>query len=47
MVMLYSATEVKGKEKSDEFPVVNEFPEVFPEDVSELPPEREVEFTKI
>src|ERR1051325_7616566 len=43
--MLYSLTEVKGKSKSDEMPVVNEFPEVFPEDVSELPPEREVEFT--
>ena len=42
--MLYSSTEVKGKAKSDELPVVNEFPEVFPEDVSELPPEREVEF---
>ena len=25
--------------------MVNEFPEVFPEDVNELPPEREVEFT--
>src|ERR1043165_4650415 len=42
--MLYSSTEVKGKAKSDELPVVNGFPEVFPEDVSELPPEREVEF---
>src|ERR1044072_396464 len=42
--MLYSSTEVKGKSKSDELPVVKEFPEVFPEDVSEFPPEREVEF---
>ena len=42
--MLYSSTEVKGKSKSDELPVVNEFPQVFPEDVSELPPEIEVEF---
>src|ERR1043165_8554464 len=42
--MLYSSTEVKGKAKSDEILVVNEFPEVFPEDVNELPPEREVEF---
>src|ERR1044072_7076582 len=42
--MLYSSTEVKGKAKSDELLVVNEFPEVFLEDVSELPPEREVEF---
>ena len=43
--MLYSAIDMEGKAKSDGFPVVNEFPEVFPEDVSELPPEREVEFT--
>src|ERR1051325_6555168 len=43
--MLYSSTEAEGKAKSDGLPVVNEFPEVFPEDVSELPPEREVEFT--
>src|ERR1044072_9100477 len=42
--MLYSSTEVKGKARSEELPVVNEFPEVFPEEVNELPPEREVEF---
>src|ERR1051325_7527794 len=42
--MLYSSTEVRGKAKSDEMPVVNEFPEVFSEDVSEFPPEREMEF---
>ncbi|XP_050878547.1 uncharacterized protein LOC127082357 [Lathyrus oleraceus] len=28
-----------------EFPIVHDFPEVFPDDVSDLPPEREVEFT--
>src|ERR1051325_6823798 len=43
--MLYSAIEAEGKAKGDGLPVVNEFPEVFPEDVSELPPEREVEFS--
>ena len=43
--MLYTSTEAKWKAKSDGFPLVNEFPEVFPEDVSELPPEREVEYT--
>ena len=41
--MLYSATGAEGKAKSDGLPVVNEFPEVFPEDVSEFPPEREVD----
>src|ERR1044072_1642256 len=35
---------IKGKAKSGELLVANEFPDVFPEDVSELPPEREVEF---
>src|ERR1044072_6366264 len=43
--MLYSAIETEGKARSDGLPVVNEFPEVFPKDVSELPPAREVEFT--
>src|ERR1051325_11203203 len=43
--MLYSSTEVKGKAKNHELLVVNEFPEVFSVDVSELPLEREVEFT--
>ncbi|MCI46165.1 cellular nucleic acid-binding protein, partial [Trifolium medium] len=31
--------------KMEELPVVCEFPDVFPGDVSDLPPEREVEFT--
>ena len=36
-----------GKEGTifDETPVVREFPDVFPEDITGLPPEREVEFT--
>ena len=29
----------------DEIPVVREFPDVFPDDIASLPPEREVEFT--
>ncbi|MCI76709.1 cellular nucleic acid-binding protein, partial [Trifolium medium] len=28
----------------DALPVVCEFPDVFPDDISDLPPEREVEF---
>ncbi|CAJ2638146.1 unnamed protein product [Trifolium pratense] len=31
--------------KMEELPVVCEFPDVFPEDVSDVPPKREVEFT--
>ena len=36
-----------GKEGTilDEIPVVREFPDVFPDDITGLPPEREVEFT--
>ena len=29
----------------DEIPVVKEFPDVFPDDIARLPPDREVEFT--
>ena len=29
----------------DEIPIVREFPDVFPDDMARLPPEREVEFT--
>src|SRR4051812_49846858 len=43
--MLFALMDVKGKVASRELPVVYEFPEVFPEDVNELPPEREVEFS--
>ena len=36
-----------GKEGTlvDEIPVVREFPDVFPDDIVGLPPDREVEFT--
>ena len=36
-----------GKEGTlvDEIPIVREFPDVFPDDITGLPPEREVEFT--
>ena len=43
-VVLFSA---KTEEPSGihNFPIMSEFPKVFPEDISELPLEREVEFT--
>ena len=36
-----------GKEGTilDEIPIVREFPDVFPDDITGLPPDREVEFT--
>jgi hypothetical protein len=45
MFALFASLKMEGKSKVSELPVVCEFPDVFPEDVSELPPEREVEFT--
>src|SRR4051812_412153 len=43
--MLFASMEVKGNAVSSELPIVRDFLKVFPEDVRELPPEREVEFT--
>ncbi|XP_058755683.1 uncharacterized protein LOC131628891 [Vicia villosa] len=42
--MLFALMNLTEKEVSSELPVVCDFLEVFPEDVNELPPEREVEF---
>ncbi|GAU45527.1 hypothetical protein TSUD_400740 [Trifolium subterraneum] len=36
---------LEGGVKLEELPVVSEFSDVFPEDISDLPPEREVEFS--
>ncbi|GAU45204.1 hypothetical protein TSUD_139090 [Trifolium subterraneum] len=36
---------LEGGVKLEEIPVVSEFSDVFPEDISDLPPEREVEFS--
>ena len=41
---LFSLLSVEGKKSISDLPVVCEFPEVFPEDISELPLEREIEF---
>ncbi|MCI84522.1 cellular nucleic acid-binding protein, partial [Trifolium medium] len=35
---------MEEKSKVGALPVVCEFPDVFPDDISDLPPEREVEF---
>ena len=43
MILFSATTEEPARVRN--FPVVSEFPEVFPEDISELSPEREVEFT--
>ena len=43
--MILSSLEVETKVSTCDLPVVREFPEVFPEDISGLPPEREIEFS--
>lgn len=45
MFMLLATLEVKDKLVIGELVVVCDFPYVFPEEVNELPPEREVEFS--
>ena len=35
----------EGNLKLEDIPIVREYPDVFPEDLPSLPPEREVEFT--
>jgi len=42
-MMFATLKESREKEVGD-LPVVQEFPEVFPDDITDLPPEREVEF---
>jgi hypothetical protein len=44
MIYLNSMERMEENLKVGEIPIVREFPKVFPEDVTELPPEREVEF---
>ncbi|KAI3682050.1 hypothetical protein L2E82_50198 [Cichorium intybus] len=38
------AREKKSQQKADDIPVVRDFPDVFPEDLPGIPPERQVEF---
>ncbi|GAU21686.1 hypothetical protein TSUD_242580 [Trifolium subterraneum] len=45
MFALFASLKLDEIVKMDELPVVCEFPDVFPEDISDVPPEREVEFT--
>ncbi|MCI67490.1 cellular nucleic acid-binding protein, partial [Trifolium medium] len=42
---LFVSLKLESRVKVEELPVVCEFPDVFPGDVSDVPPEREVEFT--
>ncbi|CAJ2651172.1 unnamed protein product [Trifolium pratense] len=42
---LFASLKMEGEVKVEGLPVVCEFPDVFPEDVSDVPPKREVEFT--
>ncbi|WJX89958.1 hypothetical protein P8452_71908 [Trifolium repens] len=42
---MFASLKIENEVGIKELPVVQEFPDVFPEDVSDMPPEREVEFT--
>ncbi|WJX13328.1 hypothetical protein P8452_03727 [Trifolium repens] len=41
---MFASLKIENEVGIKELPVVQEFPDVFPEDVSDMPPEREVEF---
>ena len=45
LFMLLATLDIREKRTIEELPIVCEFTEVFPEDISDLPPEREVEFS--
>ncbi|MCI72465.1 cellular nucleic acid-binding protein, partial [Trifolium medium] len=42
--MMFASLKLEGGVKMEELPIVCEFLDVFPEEVSDVPPEREVEF---
>ncbi|MCI86962.1 cellular nucleic acid-binding protein, partial [Trifolium medium] len=42
---MFASLKLEGGVKIEELPVVCEFPGVFPGDVLDVPPEREVEFS--
>ncbi|XP_050892239.1 uncharacterized protein LOC127097793, partial [Lathyrus oleraceus] len=44
LFMLLATLDIREKRTIEDLPIVCEFAEVFPEDISDLPPEREVEF---
>jgi len=41
--MMFASLKENGEKGVGDFPVVQEFPKVFPDDITDLPPEREVE----
>ncbi|MCI76563.1 enzymatic polyprotein-like, partial [Trifolium medium] len=45
MFMMFASLKLEGGVKLEELPIVCEFSDVVPEDVSDVPPKREVEFT--
>ncbi|MCI61750.1 cellular nucleic acid-binding protein, partial [Trifolium medium] len=43
--MMFASLKLEGGVKVEELPIVCEFPDVFPEDISDVPMKREVEFS--
>ena len=44
MFMMFASLKESSEKGIGDLPVVQEFPEVFPDDITEFSPEREVEF---
>ena len=44
MFSLMASLSIENQVRIDELQVVREFPEVFPDEIPDVPPEREVEF---
>jgi len=42
--MIFASLKVEGETRYGDLPVVNEFPNVFPKEITDIPPEGEVEF---
>ncbi|MCI94210.1 cellular nucleic acid-binding protein, partial [Trifolium medium] len=45
MFMMFASLKIEGGIKVEELPIAREFLDVFSEDISDVPPEREVDFT--
>ncbi|XP_050908707.1 uncharacterized protein LOC127122410 [Lathyrus oleraceus] len=45
MFSMFASLKVDNKATSVDLPVVCNFPDVFPDDISDLPPERKIEFS--
>lgn len=45
LLVMFASLRVESNVMASDMPVICEFPNIFPKDIGELPPEHEVEFT--